>query len=73
MPKLLWSLSKTKSSFVSGFEVIRMGSFHTLFTFTAAIGKRLGDGGVAGILIEMVLLALILVLDNKRKAELSGT
>ena len=46
-----------------------MGSFHTLFTFTAAIGKCLGDAGVAGIFIEMVLLALILLLDNKRKAE----
>ena len=51
---------------------MRMGSFHTVCTFTAAIGYlRLGDAGVADTLIEMVLLALILLLGNKRKAELS--
>ena len=69
----LWSFSRAKSSLVSGFELMRMDSFHTVCTFTVAIGKRLGDAGVADIPIEnqMVLLALILLLDNKRKAELS--
>ena len=32
--------------------VVRMGTFHTLCAFIAAIGKRFGDGGLADILVE---------------------
>ena len=32
--------------------VVRMGSFHTICAFMAAIGKRFGDAGLADILIE---------------------
>lgn len=32
--------------------VIRMGSFHTICSFMAAIGKRFGDAGLVDILME---------------------
>ena len=32
--------------------VIRMGSFHTIRSFMAAIGKRFGDAGLGDILME---------------------
>ena len=32
--------------------VVRMGTFHTICAFLAAIGKRFGDGGLADILLE---------------------
>ena len=32
--------------------VVRLGSFHTICAFLAAIGKRFGDAGLADILVE---------------------
>lgn len=32
--------------------VVRIGSFHTICTFLAAIGKRFGDAGLADVLME---------------------
>lgn len=32
--------------------VVRMGTFHTICAFLAAIGKRFGDGGLSDILLE---------------------
>ena len=37
--------------------VIRMGSFHTIRSFMAAIGKRFGDAGLGDILMKAELLA----------------
>ena len=32
--------------------VVRIGSFHTICAFLAAIGKRFGDAGLADVLVE---------------------
>lgn len=37
--------------------VIRIGSFHTICTFLAAIGKRFGDAGLADVLMESGIVA----------------
>lgn len=37
--------------------VIRMGAFHTICAFMAAIGKRFGDAGLSDVLIESGIVA----------------
>lgn len=51
MQKLLKSYGKTRSPNDES-NVVRMGTFHSICAFLAAIGKRFGDGGLANILLE---------------------
>ena len=37
--------------------VVRIGSFHTICAFLAAIGKRFGDAGLADVLVESGIVA----------------
>ena len=37
--------------------VVRLGSFHTICAFLAAIGKRFGDAGLADVLMESGIVA----------------
>ena len=39
--------------------VIRIGSFHTICAFLAAIGKRFGDAGLAGVLMKNGIVGVI--------------
>ena len=40
--------------------VVRLGSFHTICAFLAAIGKRFGDAGLVIYLSKVALSALVL-------------